>query len=248
MYPLIRRLLFFTRIYNEKDKRLITAIQSIVGSKPLNLHPYKLATQHSSVAKENRIGVKESNERLEYLGDAVLGLVVAEYLFKKYPFKDEGFLTEIRSRVVNRESLNELARKIGVSKLVEYESNKRNSLSHKSIHGDMLEAFIGAVYIDKGFQACSRFILNKLIIPHYDFDKILKTNTNYKSKVIEWAQKENKDIRFEIVEIKSSNNVFREFNAQIFIDDQPMGSGSGYSKKKAQQDAAQKTCDLLSLE
>ncbi len=175
MFPLIRRLLFFTRNYNEKDKRLITAIESIVGSKPLNLYPYKLATQHSSVAKENRIGVKESNERLEYLGDAVLGLVVAEYLFKRYPFKDEGFLTEIRSRVVNRESLNELARKIGVSKLVEYENNKRNSLSHKSIHGDMLEAFIGAVYIDKGFKSCSNFILNKLIIPHYDFDKILRT-------------------------------------------------------------------------
>jgi ribonuclease III len=248
VYRLIRRIFFFTRNYKEKDKRLITAIQSIVGSKPFNLHPYKLATQHSSVAKENRTGVRESNERLEYLGDAVLGLVVAEYLFKRFPYKDEGFLTEIRSRVVNRESLNELARKIGVSKLVEYESNKKNSLSYKSIHGDMLEAFIGAVYIDKGFQACSRFILNKLIIPHFDFDKILKTNPNYKSKVIEWAQKENKDIRFEIVEIKSSNNVFREFNAQIFIDDQPMGSGSGYSKKKAQQDAALKTCELLNLE
>lgn len=248
MLLLIRRLISLTKRYSEKDKRLITAIHSIVGSKPLNLYPYKLATQHTSVAKENRKGVKESNERLEYLGDAVLGMVVADYLFKKYPFKDEGFLTEIRSRIVNRESLNELARKIGVSRLVEYESSRKNSLSHKSIHGDTLEAFIGAVYVDKGFIQCKKFILTKLIIPHFDFDKILKTNPNYKSKIIEWAQKENKEIRFDIEEIKSNTSMYREFQAQIFIDNEPLGTGNGFSKKKAEQDAAQKSCEQLNLD
>jgi ribonuclease-3 len=246
VYLFFKWLLSFTKIYSEKDKKLIAAIQSIVGSKPFNLYPYKLATQHSSVAKETRKGVKESNERLEYLGDAVLGLVVAEHLFKKYPYKDEGFLTEIRSRIVNRESLNDLARRIGVSKLVEYESSRKGVFSHKSIHGDMLEAFIGAVYIDKGFLPCKKFILKKLILPHFDFDTILKTNPNFKSKIIEWAQKESKEIRFEIEE-KNLGTMYREFSAKVFINEEHLGSGNGYNKKKAEQDAAQKACEILKI-
>ncbi|MDQ3394624.1 MAG: ribonuclease III [Bacteroidota bacterium] len=239
-------ILSFTKRYKEKDKRLIAAIQSIVGNKPFNLYPYKLATQHSSIAKETRKGVKESNERLEYLGDAVLGLVVADYLFKKFPFKDEGFMTEVRSRIVNRESLNDLARKIGVSKLVEYESSRKVIFSHKSIHGDMLEAFIGAIYIDKGFNPCKKFILNKLILPHFDFDSIQKTNPNFKSKIIEWAQRENNEIRFDIEE-KNSGSMYREFTAKVYINDAHVGSGMGYSKKKAEQDAAQKACETLKI-
>lgn len=246
MYFLLKWLLSLTKRYTEKDKRLIAAIQSIVGSKPLNLYPYKLATQHSSIARETRKGVKESNERLEYLGDAVLGLVVAEFLFKKYPYKDEGFMTEIRSRIVNRDSLNDLARKIGVSKLVEYENSRKGIFSHKSIHGDMLEAFIGAIYIDKGFSPSKKFILKKLIIPHFDFESILKNNPNFKSKIIEWAQKENKNIRFDIEE-KNSGSMYREFTAKVFIDDEQLASGTGYSKKKAEQDAAQKACDIIKI-
>lgn len=247
MYLFFKWILSFTKRYTEKDKRLIAAIQSIVGSKPLNLHPYKLATQHTSIAKENRKGVKESNERLEYLGDAVLGLVVAEFLFKKFPFKDEGFMTEIRSRIVNRESLNDLARKIGVNKLVEYEGSRKGVLSHKSIHGDMLEAFIGAIFIDRGFDFCKRFILKKLVLPHFDFEVILKNNPNFKSKIIEWAQKENKEIRFDIEE-KNSGSMYREFSAKLFINDEHVGSGMGFSKKKAEQDASQKACITLNIE
>ncbi len=231
------------------DKRLIQAIKSIVGSSPLNLELYRLATKHVSVAEKNMFGLRESNERLEFLGDAVLSTVIADYLFKKYPYKDEGFLTDIRSRIVNRESLNAVARKIGVSGIIEYDQSNlqpagKSKLSHKSIDGDTLEALVGAVYLDKGFSYCSSFILRRILLPHFDLDTIVNTNTNYKSTIIEWAQKTNREIRFEIVDIRGEKQ-FKEFISQIFIDEQPICSGSGYSKKKAEQSASQKALDIL---
>lgn len=232
--------------YKEKDKRLIRAIKTIVGSRPFNLEIYRLATQHISVAKETN-GIKESNERLEFLGDAILGSVVAEYLFNKYPFRDEGFLTDIRSRIVSRESLNSLARKIGITNIIEYDRNGRaaaGSFSHKSINGDTLEALIGAVYLDKGFWSCRKFILKRLILPHFDLDEVVKSNPNHKSRIIEWAQKNNKEIRFE-TSCTDENAQIKEFIAQVFIDDEPVCFGSGYSKKKAEQNASEKSCELL---
>ena len=209
---------------------------------------YRLATQHVSVAKKNRQGVRESNERLEYLGDAVLSMVVAEYLFKKFPFKDEGFLTDIRSRIVNRESLNQVARKLGVSEIVQFsESGKkagRGRLSHKSIGGNTLEALVGAVYLDKGYRAARRFILKKMLIPHFDLLSIVENDTNYKSKVIEWAQKHNREVRYEVVETRGGNQ-HKEFVTQLLVDNQPVSTGSGYSKKKAEQRASENALSLL---
>ena len=202
-----------------------------------------------SVAKTNSQGVRESNERLEYLGDAVLGVVVAEFLFKKFPFKDEGFLTEIRSRIVNRESLNQVARKLGISDLVQVEegakSKRRSRLSHKSIGGNTLEALVGAVYLDKGFRAARQFILKKILIPHFDLSAIIENDTNYKSKVIEWAQKHNREIRYEIVETRGGNQ-YKEFVTQLLIDNEPISTGSGYSKKKSEQSASEKALSVLS--
>ncbi|WKN30428.1 ribonuclease III [Porifericola rhodea] len=240
------------RAYPDEDKRLIEAIKRIVGSYPVNLELYRLATKHISVAKKNMFGLKESNERLEYLGDAVLSTVVAEYLFKKYPYKDEGFLTDIRSRIVNRESLNKVAKKIGVSNIIVYDqsnlhSNGKSKLSHKSIDGDTLEALVGAVYLDKGFSYCKNFILKRLLTPHFDLENIISTNPNYKSTIIEWAQKSNKDIRFEIVDTLG-NAQFKEFIAQITIDGNPICTGSGLSKKKAEQSASQKALEILDTE
>lgn len=237
------------RAYPEQDKMLVEAIKNIVGSPPLNLELYRLATKHISVAKKNMFGLRESNERLEYLGDAVLSAVVAEYLFKRYPYKDEGFLTDIRSRIVNRESLNAVAKKIGVSNIIVYEQahvsgSGKGKLSHKSIDGDTLEALVGAVYLDKGFAYCKNFILKRLLLPHFDLGSIINTNPNYKSTVIEWAQKTNREIRFEIIDTKGDTQ-FKEFIAQIFLDGAPICTGSGYSKKKAEQNASQKALEIL---
>jgi len=237
---------YFSKPYSKQSKELCAALQLMIGSAPSNLRLYKLALRHSSVAKENEKGIKESNERLEYLGDAVLGMIVAEYLFGKFPYKSEGFLTEIRSRIVNRESLNRVAKKIGLSKLVQYDSSSRNSISPKSLYGDTLEALIGAVFLDKGFKKCRTFVVKKLLINNFDIDEIVTNNPNFKSKIIEWAQKENRDLKFEIVGIQEVNHL-KKFTAQVLLEDEPLGTGYGLSKKKAEQDAAQKSCDMLKI-
>ncbi|WP_448520350.1 ribonuclease III [Rhodoflexus sp.] len=234
------------RKYSPEDKVLLKAIRQITGKKPVNLQLYKLALIHSSVAKEMRDGYRESNERLEYLGDAILGAVVAEYLFKKYPYKDEGFLTEIRSRIVSRESLNLLARKIGLDHLVVYDTKRSKSSpqSFKYLYGDAMEAFVGAVFLDQGFQYCRRFIIDKLLGNHFDMDEVVETDTNYKSKLIEWAQRSNKQVRFELLS-ERSHGAHRQFKVQVILDGEEVSRGNGYSKKKAEQDAARKACEQL---
>jgi ribonuclease-3 len=232
---------------SDKDKKLADALHVMVGSKPKNLSLYKLALQHTSASKESaKSGFRESNERLEYLGDAILGAVIADFLFKKFPYKEEGFLTDIRSRIVNRESLNNLARKIGLNKLIVFDGTRKTVLTHKSMHGDALEALVGAIYLDRGFKYCKKFIIKGLIGPHFDLDQIILTNSNFKSLIIEWAQRENKSLRFEIIEEKG-NLHNKEFIAQIVIDEKPFTTGSGYSKKKAEQAAAEKSCEILQL-
>lgn len=218
----------------------------IVGNKPLNLHPYKVATQHSSIAKKIKQGFKESNERLEFLGDAVLGVVVADYVFKKYPFKDEGFLTEIRSRLVSRDSLNMVGRKIGVGQIVKFDNRRKTPNSHKSLYGNTLEALIGAVYVDRGFKKAEQFIIKKLLIPHFDIDEIISTTKNYKSKLIEWTQKQSKSINFVHIDTVEKGH-FKEFTIEVQIDNEPITKGHGLSKKKAEQDASREACDKLSL-
>jgi ribonuclease III len=226
-----------------QDKKLVSAIKTITGFSPGNLSLYRLATLHSSRAKDVN-GFRESNERLEYLGDAILGAAVADYLFKKYPFQDEGFLTEIRSRIVNRESLNQLARKLGLQSIVLYDA--KNTQLQQVILGNTLEAVVGAVYLDKGYLRSKKFVIDKLIQPYFDLDMVISSDTNFKSKVIEWSQRNGKSVRFEILEMKRNRNT-KEFTSQVFINDEPAGKGFGASKKKAEQDAAQKTCVGLNI-
>lgn len=236
-------LLTLSKPNSKEDKKLVTAIKTIAGFAPANLALYRLATLHSSRSKEKN-GFRESNERLEYLGDAILGAAVADYLFKKYPFKDEGFLTEIRSRIVNRESLNNLARKIGVAAIVQFD--QKNIQLQKVILGNTLEALVGAIYLDKGYLRTKKFVIDKLIQPYFDLEVVVNSNSNHKSKIIEWAQRNGKEIRFEVAEIKKGKSS-REFSAQVFLGDEPFGQGFGLTKKKAEQDASEKTCTLLNI-
>jgi ribonuclease III len=217
----------------------------MVGSKPFNLSLYKLAIKHASVAEETVNGLKISNERLEYLGDAVLGAVVAEFLFIKFPFRDEGFLTETRSRMVNREALNQIAIKIGLSRVIEQEMKGKNFNSHKSIYGDALEALVGAVYLDRGYKFCKRFVLRRILI-HFDVDGIINTTTNFKSKIIEWSQKESKEVDFRVVSI-SGDQRFKEFLIDLYVSGQLCASGKGQTKKKAEQEAAKNACEKLNI-
>lgn len=228
----------------KQDEKLIRAIQNIAGFTPSNLELYRLATLHSSIAVDTGDGFKESNERLEYLGDAILGAAVADYLFKKFPFRSEGFLTEMRSRIVNRETLNLLARKIGVGNIVQYD--QKNTHLQQVILGNTLEAIVGAIYLDKGYLRTKKFVIDKLIAQNYDLAELVNSNSNYKSKIIEWAQREGKEVRFEILHVSKNKNQ-KEFTAQVLVDNEAKGTGYGNNKKKAEQDAALKTCEILGL-
>ncbi len=234
------------RSNQSKDITFKKSVEQIIGSKPGNLLLYQLAFRHTSASKETNIGgFRESNERLEYLGDSVLGMIVAEYLFKKYPFKDEGFLTEIRSRIVNRESLNVLARKIGLEKLIEFDG-QRIAHNRTSMYGDAMEALIGAIYLDKGFRFTKKFILKKLLANYFDLDTVIQTNTNYKSILIGWAQQEGKKVSFEIIQ-ENGKHHHKEFVAQVNIDGEAISKGGGWNKKKAEQEAARRACEVLNI-
>ena len=218
----------------------------MLGFVPGNLSLYRLAFRHKSVAQNVKKGVKNSNERLEFLGDAVLGSVVAEVLFKLYPFEDEGFLTELRSKIVNRGNLNQLARKLGFEQLIQYDSRMVNSTRQGSLLGDAFEALIGAIYLDKGYDFTKNFLVNHIIKSHIDIHKLEQTETNFKSKLIEWCQRHGKDITFELIENQDGESN-KLFTVQASIDGEIMGQGKEFNKKNAEKLAAEKACEALSI-
>ena len=226
--------LFFFR-EDAKARKLRKAITSITRFSPSNLSLYKLALQHSSLK-----GGAVSNERLEFLGDAILTFIIGAYLFRKYPRKEEGFLTKIRARIVNRKALNELAQKLHLDKLVNYHT----SLTiFKTIYGNALEAFIGAIYLDKGYKVCQKFVIKRLLHNYIDLNELIQNDTNYKSKIIDWGQKNKKKIGFETIREKSSEN----FKAKLLVNGNVKGEGYGEAKKKAEQRAAQEACEALGV-
>ncbi len=230
---------------NEKDRRLASSIKMMLGSRPFNLSLYKLSLTPSGLGEETSKGFKISNERLEFLGDAILGTIVAEYLFLKYPYRDEGFLTETRSKLVNRENLNQTGIKIGLKKVLDLEIGDRNFTGNKSLFGDILEAFIGAVYLDKGYQFTKSFILNRILL-HMDVDDMIATTTNYKSKIIEWSQKVNKQIEYKVVQIHG-NQRYKEFVVELQVENETVAQGKGPTKKKAEQEASKNACEILKI-
>ncbi len=243
MNKVFRRILNLFQSYSSEEKNLRLVIESITGKKPINIKLYKLAIKHSSSSELDKYGRKESYERLEYLGDAYLGAIVADFLYKKYPYKDEGFLTEIRSRIVNRESLNQLGRKLGLEKIIKVDQ-KNGIHRHKSIYGDIMESLIGAIYLDHGFSFCKHFILRKLIDSNFNIDKLIHENPNFKSQIIEWSQKNDKDVRFEMGTITEKGN-FKEFEISLFIEQELVVKGYGSNKKKAEQSAARKALEII---
>ena len=228
-------ILFFK---SKEDKDLINAINFILGYNTRKPELFKLALLHKSIKTE------ESNERLEFLGDAILGLIVAKYLFKLYPFKDEGFLTKIRSKIVNRESLNNIGRKMGLKRIINIKKIK--SKSYDSIYGDALEAIIGACYLEKGFDFCEKKVVKNIIVPYFDLDDLTTQTHNFKSKVLEWAQKERMKINF-IVEKTSTSSRFSQFKSILKLNGKKISVGYGKSKKNAEKDASRVACEILEL-
>lgn len=232
------RLLFSA---DAQEKKLIRALRILLGYYPGNISVYKLAFSHRSLSLETVQGVRLSNERLEYLGDAVLGAIVADLLFKRFPYKDEGFLTEMRSRIVSRENLKNLAVKIGIDELLLKDASPG---TYRSMYGDAFEALIGAIYLDKGYKTAQKFIMERIIRHHVDLREIEETEKNFKSVILNWGQKEKHSVVFELMEDDLQS---RQIKVRLLIDDKEVAIGIDFVKKKAEQIAAEKACKDLGL-
>lgn len=222
------------------DSELKKSLKNVLGFSPSNLSLYKQAFLHSS--KRETV----NNERLEFLGDAVLGAVVAEHLFKLYPYKDEGFLTQLRSKIVNRQSLQQLALKLGIAHYLKT-SIKENEKGKSSAYGDAFEALIGAIYMDKGFLVCKKFITQRVIKMHVDVDALANTDSDYKSQLQIYTQKNKLTLEYRLLseEIKGREKIYV---VQVFINNEPYVMFEHYSKRSAEQKAAQLTLEQLDIQ
>ena len=237
---------FVSRLFGS-DKAFRKAVGTVTGQAPGNARLYRLAFTHSSAVRaQPEKGRHQTNERLEFLGDAILGAVVAEYLFQKYPYEQEGFLTEVRSRIVNRESLNGIALKLGLDKLVQLDAAQGRGARSRSVNGNALEALVGAVYLDLGYQAARKFILTRLVKGFVDVHTLTTTTANFKSKLVEWAQRQGKNLRYDLSgEARLSGTM--EFTATVLLDDEVVATGMGLSKKQAEQLAAERALAALGI-
>ncbi|MBC7902679.1 MAG: ribonuclease III, partial [Gemmatimonadaceae bacterium] len=208
---------------------------------PTNLSLYKAALTHRSIKDM----ADENNERLEYLGDAILSSIVADFLFKKYPYKEEGFLTEMRSKMVNRTTLNDIAVKMGFKKIT-YFNKLDNSLRMSQIFGNTLEAVVGAVYLDKGFKKTKLWVLERIILPYLFMDDLENLEINHKNKLYGWANKNGKNLEFETLDERIEGGR-RLFTVGAVVNGEILGEGKAYNKKDASQIAAQIAVEKLGL-
>jgi len=212
-------------------------VENVLGFKPTKISLYKTALTHRSV----RDSADENNERLEYLGDAILSGIIADFLFKKYPYKEEGFLTEMRSKMVNRNQLNELAIKMGIKKIT-YFNKFDNSLKMSQIFGNTLEAVVGAVYLDKGFRQTKKWVIRQIIMPHLFLDDLELLEINHKNRLYGWANKNGKNLEFETIDERIESGR-RLFTVAAVVDGELIAEGKAFNKKDASQIAAQLALD-----
>lgn len=236
-------MLHFCR-YKGENKEFYLFFKNVLGFTPRNTKLYQIAFIHRSKSVDMGQGWRINNERLEYLGDAVLSAVVAEFLYKKYPYQGEGYLTEMRSKLVSRANLNKLARQIGLSQLIQY--NRESQGIFKSVDGDAFEALVGAIYLEKGYKFTRRVLVNKIIGMHLDVDAMAHTDWNYKSKLIDWGQKNRKKISFEVEHVTyQGKESRRQYDVRVKIDGAPAEHAIEYSIKAAEQLASEKTYKKL---
>ncbi len=230
------------RLFFRKEKEPYFRFYKILGFYPHNIEIYQQALLHksSSVKTQGRL---VNNERLEFLGDAILDAVVADIVYKKFEGKREGFLTNTRSKIVQRETLNNIAIKIGLDKLIKYSSKQSSHNSYMS--GNAFEALVGAIYLDRGYKACMKFMEERIIGQYINLDKISRKEVNFKSKLIEWSQKNKFEIEFRLIGQSLDESQNPVFETQILVENIAGGSGKGYSKKESQQEAAHTTMTMI---
>ncbi len=233
------------RLPFRKDKELYSSLYNILGFYPKDIKYYKQALMHKSIMHREK-GKPINTERLEFLGDAILDAVVGDIVYQHFEGKREGFLTNTRSKLVQRETLNKLARELGITNLI---MSSGNSMSHNSyMGGNAFEALVGAIYLDRGYDACMRFMRQRILGHFINIDKVAYKEVNFKSKLIEWSQKNRVDVQFKLLEQKKDDNGSPMFHYQVIIEGIEGGKGRGYSKKESQQTASKLTLERLRRE
>jgi ribonuclease-3 len=234
----------FAELY-QKIKRLFSkqeepylALYRILGFYPNDMQLYKQAFVHRSSSIETEDGGWKNNERLEFLGDAVLNAIVADIIYQQFPNRKEGFMTNTRSKIVQRESLNRLAVEMGLNKLLVF--SQKTSSHNNYLCGNAFEALIGAIYLDQGYQKCHAFVKEKVIERYISLHKIARTEVNFKSHLIEWSQKNKLEIVFDLVDTFMDKEGNQIFQTRVSLMGMPLGAGIGFTKKESQQAAAKK--------
>ena len=226
-----------------KEKELYVALYNIIGFYPRDISLYKLALMHKSMYKRNAKGKPVNNERLEFLGDAVLDAAVGDIVYRHFPGKREGFLTNTRSKLVQRETLGRLAQEMGITQLI---LSSGRSMSHNSyMGGNAFEALVGALYLDRGYDACMQFLQKRILNQMINIDKVAYKEVNFKSKLIEWAQKNRVRLDFRLVEQHKDNNGSPVFTYMVEMEGVDGCDATGYSKKESQQMASKRTLEKL---
>ena len=240
---MVRRIVQRIKLFSSSRKEFYLFLKNLIGFYPQNLKLYDLAFIHKSASTTDSRGNFVNNERLEYLGDAVLSAVIADFLYNRFPQEDEGFLTKTRSKLVNRSFLTKLTYDMGLN--VYIDSNTTKNIDNSHIYGDALEALIGAIYLDKDYQAAKYFITKRILSKFVNLTEIEQNDLNYKSRLIEWSQKTKKELEFETTEEINEKTRQPKFTAVVKIDAKKSGVGTGASKKEAHQNAARQALEKL---
>ena len=231
------------RLPFRKEKELYSALYNIFGFYPHRIHYYKLALMHKSVTRRNEKGRPLNNERLEFLGDAILDAIVGDIVYRHFEGKREGFLTSTRSKIVQRDTLNRLANEMGITQLIK--SGKHTPSHNSYMGGNAFEALVGAMYLDRGYEACMRFMEKRILAQLINIDKVAYKEINFKSKLIEWCQKNKVRLDFKLLEQTREGKNSPVFKYQVIVEGLEGGTGEGYSKKESQQQASKQTLQML---
>lgn len=231
------------RLPFRKEKEFYLSIYHIIGILPHNLEYYKTALLHKSVARRNEKGRPINNERLEFLGDAILDAIVGDIVFQHFSGKREGFLTNTRSKIVQRDTLNRLAKDMGITRLIL--SNGRSASHNSYLGGNAFEALVGALYLDHGYNACKKFMQKQILGELINIDKVAYKEVNFKSKLLEWTQKHKVEIEFKPLNFGKDSDGNPTFSFQVILENIACGEGKGYSKKESQQEAAKETMQRI---
>lgn len=233
---MLRRTIKKIKVLPYKKKEPYLSFSKVLGFCPDRIELYQEAVTHRSSSVRSPKGRWINNERLEFLGDAILDAIVADILYKEFEYKKEGFLTSMRSRIVQRETLNKLAVELGLDKLIV--SSTRNLAHNTNIYGDALEAIIGAIYLDQGYRVAKSFVFETMIKQHLNMDKVIKREVDFKSRLIEWGQKNKVDVTFNLVNSSYDEQNNPIFKSTVVVGGLEIGNGTGYSKKESHQLAA----------